>query len=181
MKKDFTPKSRNENLVIQELDGEVLIYDLKKDKAFCLNETSALVWKACDGNNTVAEISEAVGKKLNAPANEDLVWLALDKLSKENLVEKQTEINHKFDGMSRREVMKKVGLGTMVALPIISGLIAPTAVMAQSAVACTCPNGQAPNATSCINSPQCMTGQTCSGVACNSGGNNCGTLNGTCV
>lgn len=29
---------------MQELENEVLIYDLKADNAFCLNETSALVW-----------------------------------------------------------------------------------------------------------------------------------------
>jgi hypothetical protein len=110
-----------------------------------------------------------------------MVWLALDQLSKEGLVEKQPELVNKFNGLSRREVMKKIGMGTMVALPIVSGLIAPTAAMAQTAVACSCPNGQAGGATSCINSPQCMGGQTCTGVACNGGGNNCGTLNGTCV
>ena len=50
MKKRIAPKARKENLVVQESNGEVLIYDLDTNKAFCLNETSALVWQACDGN-----------------------------------------------------------------------------------------------------------------------------------
>ncbi|HVE59119.1 MAG TPA: PqqD family protein, partial [Pyrinomonadaceae bacterium] len=125
MKNDFTPKSRKDNLVVQELDGEVLIYDLNKNKAVCLNQTSALVWQACDGSRTIADISDAVGKQLNSQVNEDIIWLALDQLSKENLVEKQTVSNDKFKGLSRREVIKKVGLGTMIALPIVTSLVAP--------------------------------------------------------
>src|SRR5215213_1906935 len=142
MKEDFTPKSRKENLVIQELEGEVLIYDLEKNKAFCLNETSALVWQSCDGSRTIAEISDVVGKQLNSQINEDLVWLALDQLSKESLVEKQTELSHKFKGVSRRDVIRKVALGTMIALPVVTSLVAPLAVHANSACiaggACTC-------------------------------------------
>jgi len=141
MKNDFTPKSRKDNLVVQELEGEVLIYDLEKNKAFCLNETSALVWQSCDGSRTIADISDFVGKRLNSQINEDVVWLALDQLSKESLVEKQTELNDKFKGLSRREVIKKVGLGTLIALPMIASLTAPVAAQTGSACpgsTCTC-------------------------------------------
>jgi hypothetical protein len=178
------PAIRRNNLVIQDLKSETLIYDLDANKAFCLNETSALVWQLSDGSKSVSEISREIGKKLNQPANEDLVWLALDQLKKEGLMEENQEVESPFVGMSRREVIRKVGLGTMIALPIVTGLVAPTAAMAQSAgvaVACSCPNGQVANATSCTNSPECGGGQTCTGVNCNAGGNNCGTLNGTCV
>ena len=141
MKEDFTPKSRKENLVIQELEGEVLIYDLEKNKAFCLNETSALVWQSCDGSRTIAEISDVVGKQLNSQINEDLVWLALDQLSKESLVEKQTALDNKFNGLSRREVIRKVGLASVIALPMIATLTAPVAAQTgtciQNAMGCT--------------------------------------------
>ena len=132
MKKRIAPKARKENLVVQELDGEVLIYDLNTNKAFSLNETSSLVWQLCDGDNSVSEISESIGRKLDSPANEDLVWLALDQLKKEKLIANAEEVVSNFTGMSRREVIKKVGLGTMIALPLVSSLVAPTAVSAQS-------------------------------------------------
>jgi hypothetical protein len=132
MKKSIAPKARKENLVVQELNGEVLLYDLEKNKAFCLNETSSLVWQLCDGNTSVSEISESISRKLDSPANEDLVWLALDQLKKEKLIANGDEVVSDFAGMSRREVIKKVGLGTMIALPLISSLIAPTAISAQS-------------------------------------------------
>lgn len=131
MKSNY-PLSRKEDIVIQEADGEVLIYDMSKNKAFCLNETSALVWQMCDGNKSVSEISKGISKKLGAPSNEDLVWLAIDQLKKENLIANSEELSSNFEGMSRREVIKKVGLGTMIALPIVTGLVAPTAVHALS-------------------------------------------------
>jgi hypothetical protein len=136
MKQKVAPQSRKNDLVVQDLNGEVLIYDLKSNKAFCLNETSALVWQACDGTKSVPEISQTIGKKLNEPANEDLVWLALDQLKKENLLENGEDVTPNFGGMSRREVIRKVGIGTMIALPLISSLVAPTAMMALSAGAC---------------------------------------------
>lgn len=142
MKKDFTPKSRKENLVVQELDGEVLIYDLQNNKAFCLNMTSAIIWQACDGSRNVTEINDFVSQKLNSKSNEDLVWLALDQLKKEKLIDNYSELGNYFEGMSRREVIKKVGLASAVSLPIVTSLVAPLAVHAVSGcptAACTCP------------------------------------------
>ena len=37
------PVARKEGLVIQETSNEVLVYDLTINKAFCLNQTSAIV------------------------------------------------------------------------------------------------------------------------------------------
>jgi hypothetical protein len=142
MNRDFTPKSRKDSLVVQELDGEVLIYDLQNDKAFCLNMTSATVWQACDGSRNVSDINDFVGEKLNSKSNEDLVWLALDQLKKEKLIENHSELNNRFEGMSRREVVKKVGLASVIALSIVASLVAPLAAHAVSGcptAACTCP------------------------------------------
>ncbi len=175
------PQARKEDLVIQEVGGEILVYDLRTNKAICLNQTSALVWQNCDGKKNALEISKDIEKQLGSTVSEDLVWFAVNQLQKEKLLTEDKEIVNKFEGLNRREVIKKIGLTSMIALPIVSGIIAPTAAMAQSAVACSCPNGQTANATSCTNSPQCMVGQTCSGVTCNGGGNICGTLNGTCM
>ena len=81
MKIMLYPISRTENIVIQEIGREVLIYDLTINKVFCLNQTSIAVWNACDGDQTVVEIAQS----LNMP--EDAVWLALDQLKDEQLIE----------------------------------------------------------------------------------------------
>ena len=166
MNDDFTPKSRKENLVIQELEGEILIYDLEKNKALCLNETSALVWQTCDGSRTIAGISDAIGKQLNSQINEDLIWLALDQLSKENLIENKDEIKSKFAGMSRREAVRKVGLASLIALPVIASITAPVA--AQTG---TCVN-QPPGTPGCLpNGMQCNSPNECCSCLCGNGMN----------
>ena len=126
------PKTRNKDLVVQEFANEVLIYDLTINKAFCLNQTSAMIWQLSDGTKTVSQIGEIVSRKLKTPFSDDLIWLALDQFKRDKLLEKSGEIEINFNGLNRRQVIKKVGLASMVMLPIISSIIAPTAAMAQS-------------------------------------------------
>lgn len=126
------PKSRSSNLVVQELENEILIYDLNNNQAFCLNETSASVWAMCDGENSITDISEAISKKLKTKVSEEFVWLALDKLKSINLLDESKLFEIKFNRLSRREVIKKAGLASTVALPLIASVVAPSAAMAQS-------------------------------------------------
>ncbi len=126
------PLSRKANIVVQDLENEFLIYDLKIHKAFCLNETTTLAYQLCDGTKTIAEISDLMSKKLQMLVSEDFVWLALGELKKANLLENGDDLKNSFDGLSRREIVKKVGLASMIALPLITCVVAPTALMAQS-------------------------------------------------
>lgn len=130
------PISRKDNLVMQNLENEVLLYDLKVNKAFCLNETLAFVWNACDGNQSVTAISRRLSQEFSHPIDEDFVWLALEQLKKEKLLMNGEALKTNFKGLSRREVIRKVGLSSMVALPLISSVIAPTALNAQSTAGC---------------------------------------------
>lgn len=157
------PLSRKDDLVVQELNGEVLIYDLRENKAFCLNETSALVWQACDGNNSIADIGKRVG-------SEDIVWLALDELKKERLVESGSLPTDKFDGLSRRDVIRKIGIGSMIALPVVASLVAPTAMQAQSACG---------NATGRPAGCACTASSQCASTCCKSGGSGANTCTAT--
>lgn len=147
MKSSQIPVARKEGLVIQETTDEVLVYDLTTNKAHCLNQTAAIIWKSCDGHNTITDISNLIGSEGGAPVHEDLIWLAIDQLNEKNLLEK--ELASSFAGRSRREVLKKIGLATVVALPIVASLTAPTSALASTSCACsgvgdclgqTCPN-----------------------------------------
>ncbi len=124
--------ARTEDIVVQESGNELLIYDLKINKAYCLNETSALVWQLCDGKNTVSEISDKISAQLRTLASEDLVWLALDQFNKDGLLEDGEMVVSHFAGVSRREIVKKIGFVSVVALPIVSSIIVPTGANAQS-------------------------------------------------
>jgi len=135
MKKIVKPTARKNDLVIQQADNEVLVYDLNTNKAACLNETAAFVWQNCNGSNAIADIAQALGRKTNGEVNDDLVWLAIDELSKNKLLEEKVEAEYSFADTSRRDVIKKIGLGTMIALPLIATLVAPSAINAASCVA----------------------------------------------
>ena len=52
-RESLVPKARHNKLVIQELEDEVLVYDLERNQAHCLNRTAALIWEHCDGKQTV--------------------------------------------------------------------------------------------------------------------------------
>jgi hypothetical protein len=126
------PIAKTDNLVIQELGNETLVYDLDSNKAYNLNETSSFVWQNCDGKKGIADLAFALQKKANQPIKQEVVWFALNELKKEGLVSFETETPQELTGLSRREVIKKIGLGSMIALPLITSLVAPTAAMAQS-------------------------------------------------
>lgn len=145
MKSENYPLSRSEKILTQESAEEILIYDLTINKAFCLNQTSALVWQACDGTKSVAEISRILSVQLKTKVGEDIVWLALQQLKKDGLLEAGDRFVTPFDNLSRREVVKRVGLASMVMLPVISGLVAPSALHAQSLGGCFAADGMGSN------------------------------------
>ncbi len=156
------PQSRQFDIVVQDLQSEVLIYDLRTNKAFCLNETSSMIWQLCEGKYSVKQISQSISQKLNKPITEDLVWLALDQFKRDGLLENNNAFEINFSGLNRRQVIKKIGFASLVALPVISSIVVPNAAMAASGLAAVCAsctsNSQCVN-NNCLNS-RCSIGTT---------------------
>lgn len=135
MKTDLKPKFRANDMLTQELVGETLVYDLKRNKAFCLNNTSAIILKLCDGTRAIGEITNTLSKQTKTLVSKDLVLLAIDQFNSDDLLENTTVPESAFGGMSRREVIRKVGLASVIALPIVSAIVVPSAANAQSCLA----------------------------------------------
>ncbi len=152
--------ARHQDLVVQELPDEVMVYDLKRHKAHCLNKTAALVWNHCDGQTSVTELTAVLRREAGSAVDEDVVWYALEKLNKAELLEGTLNLPVK-DGMSRRRMMRR--LGTMIVIPAVISLVAPTALAQASVVtlgkkiACGQCNNQA-NPAGCT-ADTCCTGQ----------------------
>ena len=171
------PKARTDVLV-QDLKDEVLIYDKNKNKSYCLNSTAKTVFNACDGTTTLEDL------KHQSSLPDDVIYLSLDEIKRNDLIEESYV--SPFAGVSRREVIKRVGLASMVALPVIFGLIAPTAANAQSGCVA---DGQPGSVTTVSNAnmfecqfigypdPACCNGfargifidGTCTNIVCNPG------------
>jgi len=127
------PRARKAGLVVKRLNDEVLVYDLKRHKAHALNESAAFVWQKCNGQRTVAEISEVLSKEFDVCADEQTVWLALDQLSKFNLLKERVARPVGTPRISRRNLMR-AGAAAAFALPAIISIVAPTAANAVSTV-----------------------------------------------
>jgi hypothetical protein len=129
------PKVRGSGLLVQQLGDELLIYDLERNEAHCLNGIAASVWALCDGERTVAEIGRLLSTDL-APADvEVLVWCALDQFAERDLLEE--EVGEEPDRtasamMTRRQMVARLGLAVGLALPLVESIVSPPAAMAQS-------------------------------------------------
>lgn len=146
-----TPEARNEGLIVQQMADEVLVYDRDRQKAHCLNRTAALAWRHCDGRNNVSAIAQRVSDELGAPVEEDVVWLALDQLSKRRLLKMPLQ---RKPGVSRRALMKGVGIAALT-LPLITSIVSS----AEAQPSCF------PNGTACVTNGQCCS-NNCAALVC---------------
>jgi len=128
----MVPVARQDNLLVQEIGNEVVVYDQERDQAHTLNRTAAFVWRNCDGETTVPQLAALVAVELGVAADEDVVWMALDRLSRANLLEGKVERPGK--AVSRRELLRRMSVAgaAAVMLPMVTSLVAPTAAMAAS-------------------------------------------------
>lgn len=51
---------RNEDIVLETINGEFLLLDLAGGKVHSLNETSHFIWKHCDGTRSESDIAKVV-------------------------------------------------------------------------------------------------------------------------
>ena len=150
------PRARKDQLIVKEVDGEVLVYDLRSDKAHCLNSTAGLVWKQCDGKRGVAEIAKSLGDETQTVVDDRIVLLALDQFEKFHLLEDVPVKPAYLAGMKRRELVRRIGIGAL-ALPLIISITAPTALAQASGtnICCNSPGDCTPSLT-CRQSPTCI-------------------------
>jgi hypothetical protein len=138
------PLARRDGLVIHEVSEETLVYDLRRQRAYCLNRTAALVWDHCDGRTAVTDVAAALQRELDRPMDEEVVHLALRRLERAHLLEGAWMApSAGRGGISRREFLQKVGIAGAAAalLPTVVSIIAPTAAQALSCIVVSCSGG----------------------------------------
>jgi hypothetical protein len=167
------PVASNDGLLVRELAGELVVYDLGRHEAHCLNRTAAFVFKQCDGRSTVEDIAGRLRAELDTPAGEDLVWQALGQLDGARLLAHVPVRPLRADGLSRRDVVRRVAVGLAVAVPVVSSILVPTP--AEASVTCvnasTCLSNVGMSCYSaspalCDGTCTCRTGGTCTGNCC---------------
>ena len=156
------PRAREAGLIVRELEDETLVYDAVTDKAHCLNQTAARIWKHCDGTSSVTQIADLLSETADTIIDEKVVWYALEQFNKDGLLEEKIEppAAFKIAGMSRRRMVRTLGLAAMVAIPVVTSIVAPTPV--QAGASCLPPGSSCdPKGIPCCPPNGCF-GGTCS-------------------
>lgn len=155
MKSAVLPRARVDGLVVRRLGDETLVYDLESDKAHCLNETAGLVWSHCDGRTTVDQMAKTLTIHCGAAVDVDVVWLAIEQLQRDHLVEKPEQRKIVRPSVSRRKLILKYAPAAL-AVPVIMSITTPTAAQNGSCVQAGMP---------CTTDPDnCCEGLSCSGA-----------------
>ena len=127
------PLARKQDIYVEQLPNEVVLYDKTNHQAHCLNKTAFTVWQHADGTRSVDELSESLAGILGAPLTREATMVALEDLRNVNLL----QIPPKLEGNpmpSRRDLGRKFALAGVSAslLPFIASIAAPTPAMATS-------------------------------------------------
>jgi coenzyme PQQ synthesis protein D (PqqD) len=155
---DLMPCARHEDLLTEEIDGEVLVYDQRTHAGHRLNPTAAVVWRHLDGTRTVSDLVEVLAAEVGDVADEDLVMVSLDELGQAGLLEDHSEREPDDVRLSRRRFIRRVGVvGTAaLVLPVVRSIVAPTAASAQASCA-TCNTCATCSCASCASCATCGT------------------------
>jgi hypothetical protein len=162
------PRARTSRLVTRDLGDELLVYDLERHKAYCLNQVAMQVFRHCDGETTIPDMALRIGNALGMPVDEQAVRLGLVRLEKAHLLDSPAaQILH----TSRREMLRTLARSAAVVVPVVTALTVPTSAQAQ--------------ATGCINnsSDPCAGRTCCPPRHCCTSGNlagRCSGVSGSC-
>jgi len=173
------PRARTDDLVVEELDDELLVYDGKTKRAHCLGVTAARVWRACDGETDVEALS------VSLELSPDAVSQAIEELERTELLENQglqvlnggsPNGSSNAHGITRRDLTRRsaqVG-SAVIAAPLILSITAPTAAAAATPIPFQC---------EIYTVQSCGTSEACGHIAgcccCCQGGGSCKTCGAT--
>ena len=145
------PSARRAGIVVKKLNNETLIYDTERHKAHCLNDNAALIWEHCDGNRSIKDLGGLLtyGQNVTEDQKDQIVWIALDQLETAHLLEQPVSKPVPIKHLSRRQMMKVAGIAALIAIPVVSTIVAPSSAEASTCLA----SGQG-----CTISAQCCSG-----------------------
>lgn len=169
---DQKPKARREGVLVEEMDGETLVYDLETHDAHCLNPAAALLWRRSDGRTPVRAMVPLL-REVGLPEEEAVVWMALSRLDDAGLVG-PVQFPGRKASFSRKEVLRALGAAAAMTLvlPAVESVVAPLAAQAASCItlaACKAlPKNQCGGLPICTNRNRCCkrSGNKCTSQKC---------------
>jgi len=154
------PAARRTGLVVRDLPGEMIVYDLDRHQAHCLNRTAASVFRGADGTRSLDDLSALLGDGFDRAERMAVVRMALGLLGEAQLLEAGAPSGPASD-LSRRSALRRAGLGVALLLPAVASIVAPTP--AEAAVTCVTNCASQLSGTPC-NCPLSNTAPPCDNV-----------------
>lgn len=127
------PLARKADLTVEDLLSEMVVYDHKRNRIHCLNQSTSFIWRRCDGCTKIEEIAAGL-PEIGLPANSDIVRRALRGLARTHLLVDEPAL-YNATLPSRRTLVRRLGLAAgsaVTLLPAIRSIVAPTPAMAKS-------------------------------------------------
>jgi hypothetical protein len=165
------PMARRDGLVIEDVDGELVVYDRIRHRAHHLNRPAALVWQHCNGRNTVADLVKRLQGKAGVAVSEALIWRALDRLGKARLLRERVVGPASAKAVTRRQALRHLGrtAAAVIAVPLVTSIVAPARLYAKGPpkpLICRHPPCTNTCRDLCERYADCPKGSTCQTVAC---------------
>ena len=146
------PAARRTGLVVRDLRDEVIVYDVERHQAHCLNRIAAAVFRGADGTRCVDDLGRLLGEGLGRAEREAVVRMALDLLGQAHLLEGGSATHSRpLKDVSRRSALRQAGLGAALLLPAVASIVAPTP--AEAGLTCVTNCAGQPPGTGCNCSP----------------------------
>jgi hypothetical protein len=145
------PRARTNRIVTRDLGDELLVYDLERHKAYCLNRVAMQVFRHCDGETTIPDMALRIGNVLGMPVDEQAVRLGLLRLEKAHLLDDPVGLTLHT---SRREMLRTLGRAAAVVVPLVTAITVPTSAEAAN-------TGCVPRGGWCSSTSQCCPGLRC--------------------
>jgi hypothetical protein len=147
------PRARRDGLLEEALGEELLLYDQDSHTAHCLSPIAACVWRHCDGERDMTELTELAG------ASKNLVADALYELREKDLLAAEPQIMQStVPGVSRREAIIRVARYSAAAAGaslVVSATAATPAMASSGENPCSCVKAE--SATCCCCEGGCIT------------------------
>jgi hypothetical protein len=121
------PRARQDRLISRTLQGEELVYDLRARRGYGLNRTAALVWRQCDGQTTLEQMTATLRREVDPTGTPDVVALALRQLSVAGLLQEPWQPPAALPARSRRDLLRLGLVSSAAVLPVLATVLAPDA------------------------------------------------------
>jgi hypothetical protein len=130
------PRARQDGLLEERVDEELLLYDQNSHTAHCLSPVAACVWRHCDGEHDVTELAQLAG------VSGDLVADALRELRDKDLLDAEPQvIQGTVPGESRRQAIVRAaryGAAAVAGSMVVSATAATPAMASSEETCCQC-------------------------------------------